>query len=41
MALSKAYEEVVDFIAAGSNPSSVVAFRAFGRHARPNGEWLS
>jgi len=27
MALSKAYEEVVDFIAAGSNPSSVVAFR--------------
>jgi len=27
MALSKAYEEVVDFIAAGSNPSTVVAFR--------------
>ena len=27
MALSKAYEEVVDFIASGSNPSSVVAFR--------------
>jgi hypothetical protein len=28
MALSKAYEEVIDFIAAGSNPSSVVAFRS-------------
>ena len=27
MALPKAYEEVIDFIAAGSNPSSVVAFR--------------
>ena len=27
MALSKAYEEVIDFIASGSNPSSVVAFR--------------
>jgi hypothetical protein len=30
MALSKAYEEVIDFIAAGSNPSSVVAFRPSG-----------
>jgi hypothetical protein len=27
MALPKAYEEVIDFIAAGSNPNSVVAFR--------------
>jgi hypothetical protein len=27
MALPKAYEEVIEFIAAGSNPSSVVAFR--------------
>jgi len=27
MGLSRAYEEVIDFIAAGSNPSSVIAFR--------------
>lgn len=27
MSVTKAYEEVVDFIAAGSSPASVVAFR--------------
>ncbi len=27
MALSKAYEEVVEFIAAGTNPQNLIAFR--------------
>ncbi len=27
MSVSKAYEEVIDFIAAGSSPSAVVSFR--------------
>ena len=27
MALSKAYEEIVEFIAAGTNPRNVIAFR--------------
>ena len=27
MALSKAYEEIVEFIAAGTNPQNVIAFR--------------
>ena len=28
MALSKAYEEIVEFIAAGANPQNLISFRA-------------